>query len=53
MRSDHKATQSLAICPIREGGEGGGTRRLPKAKYPLNRFRGAIILCELTSKPLG
>ena len=48
MRSDHKATQSLAIYPIREGGEGGLSRRLPKAKYPLNRFRGAIILCELT-----
>ena len=45
--SDHKATQSLAIYPIRQGGAGGGTRRLPKAKYPLNRFRGAIILCEL------
>ena len=40
MRSDHKATQSLAIYPIREGGEGGLSRRLPKAKYPLNRFRG-------------
>jgi len=47
MRSDHKGTQSLAIYPIRQGGEGGGTSRLLKAKYPLNRFRGAIILCEL------
>ena len=53
MRSDHKATQSLAIYPIREGGEGGLSRRLPKAKNTQNRFRGAIILCELTSKPLG
>lgn len=53
MGSDHKATQSLAIYPIRQGGEGGGTSRLLKAKYPLNRFRGADNINELSYKALA
>jgi len=31
--SDHKATQSLAIYPIRQGGVGGGTREAPRPAY--------------------
>jgi hypothetical protein len=51
MRSDHKATLSLAICPIREGGGGGVSSRLPKAKYPLNRFLAQLFCASCLENP--